>query len=91
MSGDAHPADSDPQKQPTDAHHDGHDDGHDDGHSPYQAHHFDTMKQQFEAGKLGMWLFLATEVLLFGGLFCFYTVYKSAGEPPTRWCFSSPR
>ena len=30
MSDDENPADSDPQKQPTDAHHDGHDDGHDD-------------------------------------------------------------
>ncbi|MCA9244042.1 MAG: cytochrome c oxidase subunit 3 [Phycisphaerales bacterium] len=34
------------------------------------------MQQQFEAGKLGMWLFLATEVLLFAGLFCAYTVYR---------------
>jgi cytochrome c oxidase subunit 3 len=85
MSGDAHPADSDPQKQPPDAHHDGHDDGHGDGHSPYQAHHFDTMKQQFEAGKLGMWLFLATEVLLFGGLFVFYTVYKSNHPELFEW------
>lgn len=46
------------------------------GHSPHLAHHFDTEQQQFDAGKLGMWLFLATEVLLFGGLFCAYAVYR---------------
>lgn len=43
-----------------------HGDGHDD---PYFQHHFSTKQQQFETSKLGMWLFLATEVLLFGGLF----------------------
>jgi cytochrome c oxidase subunit 3 len=46
-------------------------------HSPFLAHHFDTPQQQFNAGKLGMWLFLVTEVLLFGGLFCAYAVYRS--------------
>ncbi len=46
-------------------------------HDPNLAHHFDTMEQQFECGKLGMWLFLATEVLLFGGLFCWYAIWRS--------------
>jgi len=46
------------------------------GHHPFQAHHWHSMRQQFEAGKLGMWLFLATEVLLFGGLFCAYFIYR---------------
>jgi cytochrome c oxidase subunit 3 len=41
------------------------------------AHHFDTMQQQFDAGKLGMWLFLSTEILLFSGLFCAYSVYRA--------------
>ena len=41
------------------------------------AHHFDTPQQQFDAGKLGIWLFLLTEVLFFAGLFCAYTVYRS--------------
>ena len=41
------------------------------------AHHFDTPQQQFESGKLAMWVFLLTEVLLFGGLFCAYSVYRS--------------
>jgi cytochrome c oxidase subunit III len=68
----------------------GHDDhGHDDhghgdhGHdpihaaNPHLAHHFDTPQQQFDAGKLGIWLFLLTEVLFFAGLFCAYTIYRA--------------
>ena len=46
-------------------------------HSPYLQHHFETPEQQFDAGKLGMWLFLATEILLFGGLFCAYAIYRA--------------
>ncbi len=38
-------------------------------HDPNQQHHFTTMEQQFDTSKIGMWLFLATEILLFGGLF----------------------
>ena len=45
-------------------------------HPPHLAHHFETPKQQFESGKLGMWVFLATEVLMFGGLFCAYAIYR---------------
>ena len=37
---------------------------------------FDDLDQQTEAAHLGMWLFLATEVLFFGGLFAAYTVYR---------------
>jgi cytochrome c oxidase subunit 3 len=37
--------------------------------SAHLQHHFGEMEQQVDAGKLGMWLFLATEILLFGGLF----------------------
>jgi cytochrome c oxidase subunit 3 len=47
------------------------------GHDPGLLHHFDTREQQFDSGKLGMWLFLATEVLLFGGLFVAYAVYRA--------------
>jgi cytochrome c oxidase subunit 3 len=50
--------------------------GHGHDHPPFLAHHWDTPQQQFEAGKLGMWLFLATEFLLFGGLFAAYAVYR---------------
>jgi cytochrome c oxidase subunit 3 len=38
-------------------------------HDPNLQHHFATFEQQFDASKIGMWLFLATEILLFGGLF----------------------
>ena len=41
------------------------------------AHHFDTPAQQYDAVKFAMWLFLVTEVLLFGGLFCAYAVYRA--------------
>jgi len=53
--------------------------GADQGHAggdAHLAHHFDTPAQQFHAGALGMWLFLATEILLFSGLFCAYAVYR---------------
>jgi cytochrome c oxidase subunit 3 len=40
-------------------------------------HHFDTMEQQRDASSLGMWVFLVTEILFFGGLFLVYTVYRS--------------
>jgi cytochrome c oxidase subunit III len=40
------------------------------------AHHFSGIDRQTEAMRLGMWLFLATEVLLFAGLFCGYSVYR---------------
>lgn len=40
------------------------------------AHHFDTREQQYSTAKLGMWLFIATEVLMFSGLFCLYAVYR---------------
>lgn len=49
--------------------------GHD--HPHYLAHHFDTPEQQFESGKLGMWLFLVTEVMMFGGLFCAYALFRA--------------
>ena len=40
------------------------------------AHHFDDLEQQHEAAELGTWAFLVTEVLLFGGLFGTYAVYR---------------
>ncbi|MFM9171047.1 MAG: heme-copper oxidase subunit III, partial [Phycisphaerales bacterium] len=59
--------------------HDGHGHGHDGhghGHDPHLAHHFDSMAQQFDSAKLGIWLFLATEVLFFGGLFAAYVILR---------------
>jgi len=44
---------------------------------PGLAHHFENLEQQAEATTLGMWVFLVTEVLFFGGLFMVYTVYRS--------------
>ena len=48
-------------------------------HSPsrFRAHHFETAEQQYAASKLGMWLFLVTEVLFFGGLFVAYAVFRT--------------
>ncbi|MEZ4704909.1 MAG: cytochrome c oxidase subunit 3 family protein [Bdellovibrionota bacterium] len=40
------------------------------------AHHFTDAEQQRESAKLGMWLFLLTEILLFGGVFVAYAVYR---------------
>lgn len=40
------------------------------------AHHFDDVEQQFEAARIGMWLFLVTEVLFFGGMVAGYLVYR---------------
>ena len=40
------------------------------------AHQFDSLSQQSDAATLGMWVFLATEVLFFGGLFAMYLVYR---------------
>ena len=44
---------------------------------PRLAMHFATQEQQYQSGKLGIWLFLVTEILLFGGLFCTYAVYRA--------------
>ena len=41
------------------------------------AHQFEDLEQQHEAGRLGMWIFLATEVLFFGGMFTAYTIYRA--------------
>ncbi len=39
-------------------------------------HHFDDLEQQKNAATLGMWVFLVTEIMFFGGLFVGYTVYR---------------
>ena len=64
------------QGAPDDSHeHEQHDDVH--AQHKHLAHHFDTPIQQFDSGKLGTWLFLTTEILLFSGLFCAYAVYRA--------------
>lgn len=52
------------------------------GHEPtaeatHLRHHFATPEQQMDAATLGMWTFLITEVLFFGGMFAGYAVYRA--------------
>ena len=46
------------------------------GH-PALQHHFENMEQQREAGTIGMWVFLVTEIMFFCGMFLAYTLYRS--------------
>ena len=52
----------------------------------FLAHHFDSQAQQFDAGKLGMWLFLVQEILFFSGLFCVYAIYR--GNHPEIFAYA---
>jgi len=45
-------------------------------HHPALQHHFENLEQQREAGTLGMWVFLVTEIMFFGGMFFAYTLYR---------------
>ena len=45
-------------------------------HHPFLQHHFEDLGQQHEASTLGMWLFLSTEILFFGGVLCAYWIYR---------------
>jgi cytochrome c oxidase subunit III len=44
---------------------------------PVLAHHFDDVEQQHEANTFGMWVFLVTEVLFFGGVLLAYVVFRT--------------
>ena len=48
-----------------------------EGRAAILAEQFDDAEQQHDAASLGMWVFLATEILFFGGLFCGYTIYRN--------------
>lgn len=50
--------------------------GHGESHHPFHQHHYHSLAQQAEAGKLGIWLFLAQEVLFFSALFCAYIAFR---------------
>jgi len=53
---------------------------HDEDHHvvlPQHRHHFETEEQQREAGSFGMWLFLLTELMFFGGMFFAYLLYRN--------------
>ena len=59
---------------------------HDDAahaHHPFLQHHFEDLGQQHEASTLGMWCFLTTEILFFGGILLAYWVYRLAY--PDAW------
>jgi cytochrome c oxidase subunit 3 len=56
-------------------------------HHPALAHHFDSLEEQHHASSLGMWVFLVTEVLFFGGLFMAYTLYRV--WYPDAWALAS--
>jgi cytochrome c oxidase subunit 3 len=58
------------------AHADPHAHATDHGHDPNLQHHFYDMDQQLEASTLGMWIFLVTEIMFFGGLFMAYVLYR---------------
>lgn len=51
---------------------------HSSEHDPRLQHHFASLDQQRESAKLGMWIFLLTEILFLGGLFCVYAIYRAA-------------
>ena len=46
-------------------------------HSGALAHQFDDLEQQLDCSTLGMWIFLITEIMFFGGLFTGYAIYRS--------------
>ena len=43
----------------------------------HPSHQFEDLEQQHEVGTLGIWVFLITELMFFGGLFASYTIYRS--------------
>ena len=47
-------------------------------HNPALRHHFASVEQQKNSASLGMWLFLVTEIMFFGGMFCAYLIYRLA-------------
>lgn len=54
--------------------------------APRLAHHFASLSVQAHAARLGMWIFLGTEVLLFGGLFVGYALYRTLYAPAFVAC-----
>ncbi len=47
-----------------------------EAHGPELVHQFSDVQQQKNAASLGMWLFLVTEIMFFGGMFCAYLIYR---------------
>lgn len=46
-----------------------------DNHGHHYAHHFDSAEHEYLSSKEGVWLFLTSEILMFGGLFVGYMIY----------------
>src|SRR5690348_10620240 len=46
-------------------------------HEHHYAHHFESAAHEFDTSKFGMWIFLVTEIMTFGGLFVAYTLFRS--------------
>jgi cytochrome c oxidase subunit III len=55
--------------------------------NPNLQHHFYSMEQQLEASTLGMWVFLVTEIMFFGGMFMAYILYRILY--PEAWVLGS--
>jgi cytochrome c oxidase subunit 3 len=72
---------------PGHGHGDGPAHGHEHAHHPNLQHHFEDLGQQRDASTLGMWSFLATEVMFFGGLIGSYVVYRFTS--PDVWAAAS--
>ena len=58
-----------------------------DSHPSYLAHQFDDVEQQKQASTMGIWLFLITEIMFFGGLFLGYLIYRTSF--PHEWVAGS--
>ena len=56
-------------------------------HNPNLQHHFYSMEQQLEASTFGMWVFLVTEIMFFGGMFMVYILYRHLY--PDAWMHGS--
>jgi cytochrome c oxidase subunit III len=56
-------------------------------HGAAHAHKFDDAEQQRDTVTMGMWVFLATEIMFFGGLFASYTIYR--GMYPAAFAIAS--
>lgn len=50
-------------------------------HPAFLRHHFEDIGQQREAASFGMWVFLLTEIMFFGGLFCAYLILRNWYHP----------
>ena len=50
-------------------------------HPAFLRHHFENIGQQREAASFGMWVFLLTEIMFFGGMFCAYLIFRNWYHP----------